>query len=367
MPQLNRRKRRSDAISRDASPPPSESPEPEQSTQRRVRRRSSESSIASAASAGSNSPETQAGNQRNTLVKKLVRLAISTEYSRAPLRRSDISDKVFKDSTGEGTGVASSAGSFKKVFEDAQTVLRHTFGMELQELPSKERSGLNERRKQATQTQKTGSTSNRSWILVSILPKQYKEDPRILEPSHAPSQEDEAGYTAFYTLIITLIYFNNGEITEQKLERNLRRFNIGTGTPFGKWDKVKQRLLREGYLDKKKDSSGGEDVISYTVGPRGKVEVGIKGAEGLARSVYGQGAAGPGREGPKMEMDELNARLKRTLGVHAAVQEDAPAGPGSNGGSAPQSRRETPQPGAGASQQRRRGRPRVNRDDDDDD
>ena len=375
MPPVNR-KRRSEAISRDASASQSASPGPSQankSTQRQRRQRSSsaESSAISVSSAASEAADTSTDNKRKALVKKLVRLALATEYSRISLRRTEISAKVFKDSAGEGTNTAgaNAAGvSFKRVFDDAQTVLRQTFGMELRELPTKEKTGLNERRKQATQTTKTAgsATTSRSWILVSILPKAYKEDRRIVTPSHAPSEEAEAGHTGFCSFVVALVYLNNGEIAEQKLERYLQRVNASrdTGTEGGSWNNVKARMIKEGYLERKKDSLSGEDVISYVVGPRGKMEVGVKGVDGLVRSVYGLGVAGTGPDGtPKIEEEELAKRLKRSLGTHSeAVEDERDDAPD---GSAVQSRNDTPQPPP-ATQTRKRGRPRAARNNDDD-
>jgi len=57
----------------------------------------------------------------------LVRLALFHEQRRMPLRRDEISKKVM----------GSQRGAFKVVFEEAQTILRGTFGMELVELATR--------------------------------------------------------------------------------------------------------------------------------------------------------------------------------------------------------------------------------------
>ena len=57
----------------------------------------------------------------------LVRLALFHEQGRMPLRRDEISKKVM----------GSQRGAFKAVFEEAQNILRGTFGMELVELPTR--------------------------------------------------------------------------------------------------------------------------------------------------------------------------------------------------------------------------------------
>ena len=71
------------------------------------------------------------------MVKSLVRLAISAEFARAPIRRSDISSKVLGET---------SSRQFKVVFERAQMELKTVFGMQLEELPSREKVTISQRR-----------------------------------------------------------------------------------------------------------------------------------------------------------------------------------------------------------------------------
>ena len=71
------------------------------------------------------------------MVKKLVRLALASEYSRIPIRRADIGTKVL----GEGA-----SRQFKHVFDGAQKELLNTFGMQLLELPVKEKVTVSQKR-----------------------------------------------------------------------------------------------------------------------------------------------------------------------------------------------------------------------------
>ena len=70
-------------------------------------------------------------------MKKMVRLALACEYQRRPIRRADISEKVL-GSTG--------ARKFKDVFAQAQLQLRTVFGVEMVELPSREKVTVQQRR-----------------------------------------------------------------------------------------------------------------------------------------------------------------------------------------------------------------------------
>ncbi len=150
-----------------------------------------------------------------------------------------------------------------------------------------------------------------------------------------------------YTFVLALIYLNNKALTDQKLNRYLKRVNADTYTPFGALEKLLQRMVREGYVEKRRDTSLGEEVMEWVPGPRGKIEVGVNGVAGLVRSVYGYGAVDlgleelPDRRGQgggdeddegegeqpqrrrvvKIEEDELNAKLSRSLGIKVGGDE----------------------------------------------
>lgn len=79
---------------------------------------------------------TQADNNADQMKKKLARLALACEYQRRPIRRADVSEKVL----------VSQGRQFRKVFEEAQIELQSVFGMEMVELPAREKVTLQERR-----------------------------------------------------------------------------------------------------------------------------------------------------------------------------------------------------------------------------
>ncbi|KAL2014779.1 hypothetical protein VTN00DRAFT_2304 [Thermoascus crustaceus] len=267
----------------------------------------------------SDDEETHAPSSTDVMVKKLVRLALASEYARQPIRRTDISAKVLGEQ---------GARQFKTVFEEAQKALRVRFGMEMVELPGRERVTIRERRAaQRTEKPSSASTSNKSWILTSTLPREYRT-PTILPPTKAPSSFTESSYTALYTFLIAVITLNGGTIPEQKLDRYLKRTNTDTYTPVDRTDRLIQRLIKDGYLVRNREMDGGEEVIEYMVGPRGKVEVGEKGVAGLVREVYGRpdpaslaaaGGGGGTQNGrtaeQQEEMEEFERRLERSIGT----------------------------------------------------
>jgi hypothetical protein len=103
--------------------------------QRRQRRRSEDSSAAA-----SGAEDSEAAGQTDAieqLARKLVRYALSSEHSRNPIRRQDVIQKVLN-----GT----QSRQFQAVFQEAQLLLRDVFGMELTELPMREKVTVAQRR-----------------------------------------------------------------------------------------------------------------------------------------------------------------------------------------------------------------------------
>lgn len=234
-----------------------------------------------------------------------MRLALGTDYARTPLRRTDISSKILASTPG--------SRNFKPIFALAQTELQTTFGMQLVELPSREKTGLKERRALASQAKiAAASASSKSWVLVSTLPAAYKNNAAIVTPTQAGNVDAEATYTALYTFVVAVIMLNNGTLAEAKLERYLKRVNVETYTSLAPTERVLARMAKDGYVEKRRDTSSGEEVVEWVVGPRGKVEVGPQGVSGLVKQVYGMGNGdGEDEEGE----DELDKKIKRSLGI----------------------------------------------------
>ncbi|EED19996.1 conserved hypothetical protein [Talaromyces stipitatus ATCC 10500] len=244
----------------------------------------------------------RAPSSLDVMVKKMVRLALSSEYARLPIRRTDISAKVLGEQ---------GSRQFKAVFEDAQKVLRHRFGMQMIELPAKDKVTITQRR--AAQRVEKSSTGNKSWMVMSTLPPPFRT-PEILPPSKAPTSFLDSTYTALYTFIISVITLSGGSILEQKLDRYLKRTNIEQYTPVDRTDRLLQRLCKEGYLVRNREMDGAEEIIEYMVGPRGKIEVGESGVSGLVRKVYGRNATSE-----EEANDDFEARLARSVGSKRAA------------------------------------------------
>ena len=199
-----------------------------------------------------------------------------------------------------------SGRQFRHVFAEAQEQLRSVFGMELTELPVKEKVTISQKRA-AQRSGTQGSSTSKAYILTSTLPARYR-NADVLRPSQIPSTGAEASYVGLTTFILALIYLSASQtISESRLEKHLRRMNADNYVLAGeKTEKVLKRMEKENYIIKVRErDGGGEESVEYIIGPRGKVEVGERGVAGLVRSVYGKKDA---------EADELERRLVRSLG-----------------------------------------------------
>ncbi|OQE46127.1 hypothetical protein PENCOP_c001G04980 [Penicillium coprophilum] len=281
--------------------------ETESTPSARRRRRQSEESDSSAPDSDDDGPS--APTSTDAMVKKMVRLAIASEYSRLPIRRNDISAKVLGEQ---------GSRQFQSVFQQAQQQLKERFGMQMTELPAREKITVTQRR--AAQKTEKPSSANKSWIVTTTLPLPYRS-PDILIPTKAPSLYTESTYTGLYSFIIALIVLNGGTLAEQKLDRYLTRTNAEVATPVDRTDKLLQRLCKEGYLIKTREMDGGEEVIEYVLGPRGKIEVGAGGVAGLVRTVYGKNQDDHESltQLQREDLEDFEARLGRSLGIEPAT------------------------------------------------
>lgn len=149
-----------------------------------------------------------------------------------------------------------------------------------------------------------------------MLPEQYRL-PEIIGPSRPVETDDishEDSYVGLYTMIIALIVISGGMMAEGKLDRALRRMNADQSTPVGTKDKTLAAMVKDGYIVKIKETTGGEETIDYIVGPRGKVEVGRDGVANLIRIMYGTTET----------EEELDKKIKRTLDFAEANNASAP-------------------------------------------
>ena len=125
--------------------------------------------------------------------------------------------------------------------------------------------------------------------------------------------EKDAIYQGIVTVVVALIYLNGGILAEgslnsgsanrpESLTRYLRYLSIEDNTPINTTEKVFQSMVKQGYIDKVKDTSTGEIVHDYHLGPRGKMEIGKQGTMDFVKQIFGD------------EMDQdMEKRIKRSM------------------------------------------------------
>ncbi|KAK3383564.1 MAGE family-domain-containing protein [Lasiosphaeria ovina] len=243
--------------------------------------------------------------ESSQLIKKLVRYALACEYSRTPIRRDGIKEKVLGPQGRE----------FKKVFAGAQKQLRAAFGMEMVELPTRDRNLMTaDQKRKAAKSQNHKEPSSNSYMLVSVLPEDYR-DPAIITPSKVQSADGEASYVGLYSFIIAIITLSGGELSDPRFRRYLARLNAAENMPSlnpnnknapnEKTEVVLQRMIKQGYLVRVTEArtQDDEDSTTWHVGPRGKKEVDSESVASLVRTIYGGST------------DELERKLQVTLKV----------------------------------------------------
>jgi hypothetical protein len=189
----------------------------------------------------------------------------------------------------------------------------------------------------AAQKTKGISKTTTSWILTTVLPKKYRT-PTIIPPAPISSAPEEAAYIAICTMIVAIIQLNpTNSIPDHKLARYLSRMNASENMPMDKTANVLAKMQKQGYIVRTVDRSGDDETIDWRVGPRGKVEIGNKGIQGLVTLVYGDSPP-----------EDLQARIHRSLGMEVVRgderEEEAEAEP----------EREEPNGGPSRRQRRRR-------------
>lgn len=215
-------------------------------------------------------------------------------------------------------------GRFKKTFEAAQQQLQKRFGMEMVELPVKEKVTLKEKRGISTTIHTSevlidsiaaekkgkggGSSSSTSYMLTSVLPAKYRTAD-IVPPSKIGNPAEEAAYTGFYTFVVAIIALSpQNMLSNNMLRRHLSRVFAEDVMPLDKTENILTRMIRQGYIVKTVERTEADEITEYRVGPRGKIEIGNKGIQGLVNEVYGGG-------GP----EDLDRRIRRSLGMEIAA------------------------------------------------
>ncbi|CAG8531069.1 1000_t:CDS:2 [Ambispora leptoticha] len=215
----------------------------------------------------------------NRKVKGLIRLALFSERKKTPIRREDMVKKVLQEHS----------RAFQEIFEQAQDELRDIFGMEMVEMPSKEKkdfAGTGAARR--ANANKGASTNCKSYALISILPQQMRNNDLI-------QWHDEEAMMGLLTVILSLIFVNGQTLSDDQLRSYTNRLHIrGEHECFGELDKTLMTFVKQGYLDRQKsglvDQVSEKEHFEYRWGPRAKVEFPENSIIQFIKTIYGRDA-----------------------------------------------------------------------------
>jgi melanoma-associated antigen len=103
---------------------------------RRTRRRSTSQSSSNQETGDEHQESRESTENQEHLARKLVRYALACEFSKKPIKRTEINQKVL----------GAQSRQFRTIFQIAQDMLEQTFGMQMEELPVGEKLTLQQRR-----------------------------------------------------------------------------------------------------------------------------------------------------------------------------------------------------------------------------
>lgn len=134
-----------------------------------------------------------------------------------------------------------------------------------------------------------------------------------MPPSLVLDEAEEAAYIGLCTFIVTVISLSpQASVSDAKLMSYLARVNADDHMPTGKRDDVLAKMARQGYIFKVTERNEDNETVDWRVGPRGKIEIGNKGIQGLVNEVYG--------EAPP---EDLEKRLRRSLRLEVVRAADS--------------------------------------------
>ncbi|KAJ3213276.1 Melanoma-associated antigen D2 [Clydaea vesicula] len=207
----------------------------------------------------------------------LVRLALFNQHKNIPLKKDDIVKKVLKGHS----------RLFPSILEIAQKKLEDLLGMELVELPAKEKTSDIFASQRGGSSGKTRSVSSGLYVLRNKIDFDLREEVVEVENETAPQN-------ILLLIILSLIYVNLKELRSEDLFYFLKNLNLLQGKNYpelmpsytsmlteskggGTLDTLIKTFITQGYLLRLKvknhaQSENNAASFIFRWGPRAKVE-----------------------------------------------------------------------------------------------
>ncbi|CAG8477269.1 29376_t:CDS:2 [Racocetra persica] len=214
-------------------------------------------------------------------VKDIVRLALASELRKVPLKRDEITRKVLHEHS----------RAFTVVMNKVRERLRDIFGVDLVELPAKEKKAVTSSGTTRRGGANKDKSSSKSYALQNILPQKLR-DTSLIQWDRNGEQET----MGLLTVILTLIHVNGRVLSDDQLRHYFRTLYLENNPKFES-EKLLANFVKQGYLDKQKsgfaDSSSQapeREHVEYRWGPRAKIEMPEANLCDFIKSVYGDDA-----------------------------------------------------------------------------
>jgi len=109
----------------------------------------------------------------------------------------------------------------------------------------------------------------------------------------------------FCAMVVAFILLHpGGVLPDHKLNHYLSRLNSDKNTGRESTAVTLKRMVAQGYIRKVTETNESDETIDWVVMPRGKIEIGTRGVQGIVREVYAEDAP-----------SDLDKRLQRSLGT----------------------------------------------------
>jgi len=204
-------------------------------------------------------------------VKAIVRMALFHERQRTTLKREEISKNVLKDTP----------RIFAYVFNAAQEKLRQVFGLELVELPVKDKKVVPGKKQPTTMA----SGTSKQYVLRNLLKA---------EVNQLINWRDELPKMGLLYVILSLILMSGDHVlTEESLWHHLKTLRVYKDKDhplFGEPDKIITQYVKENFIVKNKVVTNNQETFEFRWGPRARVEVSAESIVEFISEIYGEEA-----------------------------------------------------------------------------
>ncbi|KYQ94139.1 hypothetical protein DLAC_04425 [Tieghemostelium lacteum] len=202
-------------------------------------------------------------------INDFVRYILFVDRKKTPISRTDITSKLptmqFKDKK----------LVIDSIFKEGIEKLRDIFGYEMVATNTPQGSG-----KSVTGKKAKVKAVIPQYMLKNTIDRQILDEIDLIDPPNDRHVETETQRRGLLFLVQSIIIIEGGILDSEQLEQKMERvgFEPGKNHPvFGQdLEKELERMVREGFINRKKDTKEGKNIKIYTIGARTLLETSKK-------------------------------------------------------------------------------------------